>query len=116
MAVVPIICYAIVEWHPADRVARQFGMRQSIPNNPPNFDKLHKIDLRGKTDVYWPTRHQKWIAMWNNRQNQVLQGEQYSSVLSENSAYMDWYIPRTRRYISREGTISSGAVNSIFYS
>ena len=30
-AVVPLICFHVVEWHQPDRVLRQFGMQQPIP-------------------------------------------------------------------------------------
>ncbi|XP_043805078.1 serine/threonine-protein phosphatase 7 long form homolog [Manihot esculenta] len=33
-AVVPLICFHVVEWHQPDRVLRQFGMQQSIPHPP----------------------------------------------------------------------------------
>ncbi|KAF1873804.1 hypothetical protein Lal_00029510 [Lupinus albus] len=47
---VPLICFAIVEWHAADRIMRQFGLQQPIPQDPINLQKQHKMDLRGKND------------------------------------------------------------------
>ena len=35
-------------------------------------------------------------------------------LLHENSEYMQWYIRQTRRYISREGTLSTKVVNLIY--
>jgi len=52
-ATVPIICFATVEIHQADRVMRQFGLRQNIPPEPVNLDQVHKDDLRGRNDRDW---------------------------------------------------------------
>ena len=49
-ATVPIICFATVEIHQADRVMRQFGLRQNIPPKPVNLDQVHRDDLRGRND------------------------------------------------------------------
>ncbi|KAF1887493.1 hypothetical protein Lal_00040547 [Lupinus albus] len=62
-------------------VMRQFGLQQTIPQDPSNFDKLHKMDLRGKNEYNWPKKHE----------------------------YMQWYLQRTRRYISLDRTYSVGA-------
>ncbi|GMI75457.1 MAIN-LIKE 3 [Hibiscus trionum] len=61
-AVVPLIWYAVVEWHPVDRVQRQFGRLQTIPLDPPDFDDLHKITRQGKLEVDWSVKHVHWIA------------------------------------------------------
>jgi len=52
--VVALICFTTVGLHQADRVMRQFGFHQNIPNDPLNLDQLHKEDMRGRTDRYWP--------------------------------------------------------------
>lgn len=109
-AIVPLICYAIVEWHPIDRVMRQFGMHQGIPQEPPNFDRLHRIDMRGKTDVHWPDRHRQWIDLWDDRHNRIVRAVLFSGVLHENSDYMQWYIRHTRRYMTRMGACTAGTV------
>jgi len=53
-AVVPLICFATVEFHQADRVMRQFGYRQPIPHDSFNLDEVHKQDMRGRSNRYWP--------------------------------------------------------------
>ncbi|XP_019450702.1 PREDICTED: serine/threonine-protein phosphatase 7 long form homolog [Lupinus angustifolius] len=55
-------------------VKRQFGFGQPIPQDPVNSEKLHKVDLRGKTDYYWPHKHRRWIQIWNNWNNYVVDG------------------------------------------
>ncbi|KAF1893907.1 hypothetical protein Lal_00002452 [Lupinus albus] len=54
---VPLICFAIIEWYAADRVMRQFGLQQTIPQDPINLQKQHKMDLRGKNDHNWQQKH-----------------------------------------------------------
>ena len=54
-AEVSLICFAIVEWHPIDRVMRRFGLQQIIPDDPPNLDQLRDIDMRGRTYIFLPS-------------------------------------------------------------
>ena len=38
-AMVPLMCFQVVEWHQSDRVLRQFGMQQPISGCPSQFLK-----------------------------------------------------------------------------
>ena len=58
-AIVPIICFATVEFHQADRVMRQFGLRQNIPPDPINLDQVHRNDLRGRNERDWVAHHHR---------------------------------------------------------
>ncbi|KAH1190255.1 Serine/threonine-protein phosphatase 7 long form [Glycine max] len=52
-AVVPLICFQVIEWHQSDRVLRQFGMQQLIPGCPSQPLNIHGIPLKGKHDENW---------------------------------------------------------------
>ncbi|KAK9269286.1 hypothetical protein L1049_001056 [Liquidambar formosana] len=47
----PLICFDVLEWHFPDRVLRQFGFRQSIPEHCHTDERLHKVDRRGKPET-----------------------------------------------------------------
>ncbi|KAE8705565.1 putative linoleate 9S-lipoxygenase 5 [Hibiscus syriacus] len=92
ISVIPLICYAIIEWHPVDRVLRQYGCTQYIPGAPRNLDNVHNIDRRGKKDVNWVVRHRDWIALWENRYTLLAPRQYYAEtghMVTDN--YMNWF-------------------------
>ena len=70
--------------------------------------------MRGRTDIFWPHHHRHWNLKWNHWNNYIVHGEMDQGLLHENSEYMQWYIRRTRRYISREGAVSTEVVNLLY--
>ena len=52
-AVVPLICFQVIEWNQPDRVLRQFRMQQPIPGCPLQPLNIHDITLEGKHDENW---------------------------------------------------------------
>ncbi|KAL0285867.1 UNVERIFIED_CONTAM: hypothetical protein Sradi_7161700 [Sesamum radiatum] len=53
-SICPLIFYAIVEMHHPERVLRQFGMMQNIPDQPDTRDmSLHKITRSNRTGTDW---------------------------------------------------------------
>lgn len=46
---VQLINFHMVEWHATNRVLRQFGCIQPIPNPPQDFKEIHWIEKRVRT-------------------------------------------------------------------
>ncbi|KAH1214100.1 Serine/threonine-protein phosphatase 7 long form [Glycine max] len=91
-AVVPLICFHVVEWHQPDRVLRQFGLQQPIPGCPSQPQNLHGITLKGKQDENWFHLLAPIIGQWNNRAEfRVDVYPRQEGLLGYNSDYMVWY-------------------------
>ncbi|KAL4376104.1 hypothetical protein GQ457_02G017100 [Hibiscus cannabinus] len=67
-SVMPLIHFALVEMFYGDRVLRQFGYHQPVPNMPLNMDVYEQIDTRGKSDTNWSMKHAHYIELWNARE------------------------------------------------
>ena len=96
-ATVPLVCFHLVEKHTPDRVVRQFGMIQEIPNDVDTDTVLHAIDLRGKVGVDWMRKHALHLLHWGNRLEWCCQ-----AVLGDmppQHQYFDWFKRVTRRFI-----------------
>ncbi|KAK4487505.1 hypothetical protein RD792_005851, partial [Penstemon davidsonii] len=99
MSKVPLICFEKVEWHFPDRVLRQFGMLQGIPDPCDTIRDLHTIDRRGKRHVDWARWHEQYINLWINYQNFVVNGDFGVEHMDYNHPYMIWYRSITRMII-----------------
>lgn len=98
-AVVPLLCFELVEVHLPDRVMRQFRMRQDIPDHPNTRRDMHAIDRRGRTGADWSTYHAGYIELWSQRMALVFDGEIYDRPMSSRDPYMVWYRRITRLHI-----------------
>ncbi|XP_040863880.1 uncharacterized protein [Glycine max] len=88
-AVVPLICFHVVEWHQPDRVLRQYGLQQPIPGCPSQPQNLHGITLKGKQDENWFHLLAPIISQWNNAaQFRVDVYPRQQGLLGFNSDYM----------------------------
>ncbi|KAL5187429.1 Serine/threonine-protein phosphatase 7 long form [Glycine soja] len=99
-AVVPLICFQVIEWHQPDRVLRQFGMQQPIPESPSQPLNIHDITLKGKHDENWGQLFAPMIHQWNNRHAfRVDAYPRQEGLLSFNSDYMVWYRRKTKMFV-----------------
>ncbi|WJZ84265.1 hypothetical protein VitviT2T_003876 [Vitis vinifera] len=111
----PLICFHIIEWHRPDRVLRQFGFRQGIPQPCDNESILHKCDLKGRHDVDWTTRHGDYIQRWSSRHEHIARGEMAIGSLGYHNPYMVWYHSITIRFLTRTGSFHELLVIFMFY-
>ena len=99
-AVVPLICFQVIDWHQPDRVLRQFGMQQSIPGCPSQPLNIHGITLKGKHDENWGQLFGPMINQWNNRVDFRVDGyPRQEGLLSFNSDYMVWYRRKMKMFV-----------------
>ncbi|XP_020261002.1 serine/threonine-protein phosphatase 7 long form homolog [Asparagus officinalis] len=90
---VPLICFEIVEMHVPDRVLRQFGLAQHVPQF---VEKIERKAKKGGQQKDWAAEHQNYIHRWNDRHFCIV--EQIEPTPQE-SDYYTWYWRITRRWI-----------------
>ena len=100
-AMVPLVCFHLVEIHTPDRVVRQFGMIQEISRDVDIDTVLHAIDLRGKVSVDWMRKHAMLIVEWGNRLQRRC--EAVLSDMPPQHEYFSWFKRITRRFIDIPG-------------
>ncbi|KAH1246990.1 Serine/threonine-protein phosphatase 7 long form [Glycine max] len=90
------------EWHQPDRVLRQFGMQQPIPESPSQPQNIHGLTLKGKQDENWFQLLALMIGQWNNRADfRVDIYPRQEGLLSFNSDYMVWYRRKTKMFVDQ---------------
>ncbi|XP_074337378.1 serine/threonine-protein phosphatase 7 long form homolog [Apium graveolens] len=101
----PLICIFIVEFHCPDRVARQFGLVQSIPVDVVYSEAEHNTNLRGNDKIRWIQKHAASKSIWAQRLDHLFVGD---VIVAESAVpeYHPWYLERTVRFISRVGVFN----------
>ena len=107
---VPLLCFHVVEWHYPDRVRRQFGWYQCIPQDPLPDYGTHTTALRGMTDTDWNVKFHQELNMWNNRREHFVTTTYIIANQHYHSQYGDWYRQRTRRFITIAGAARARSV------
>ncbi|KAI8019140.1 hypothetical protein LOK49_LG04G02946, partial [Camellia lanceoleosa] len=107
MARVPLICFDIIDWHLPDRVLRQFGRVQSVPDRFDAHLAMHFRDRRGKMTIDWAKEYQTFIGEWNNRRNTIVHAERSNEVLTSLGPYMLWFRHHTRLVLSNPSDIAA---------
>ncbi|KAL7174507.1 hypothetical protein ACSBR2_033706 [Camellia fascicularis] len=107
MARVPLICFDIIDWHLPDRVLRQFGRVQTVPDRFDAHLAMHFRDRRGKMAIDWAKEYQTFIGEWNNRRNTIVHAERSNEVLTSSDPYMLWFRRHTRLVLSNPSDIDA---------
>ncbi|XP_075654866.1 serine/threonine-protein phosphatase 7 long form homolog [Castanea sativa] len=100
-SIVPLIHFWVIEGHYPERVLRQFGMKQGVPDNVDTSTELHKITLQGKQEKNWVQEHATHIARWAAHAT-IAESPPFHGVMSYNDEYMVWYRSITVRHITKE--------------
>lgn len=98
MARVPLICFALVEWHLPDRVLRQFGHPQ---HEPEPMEEYRRVDGRGRAKTDWTLYHRHHIEIWGHRSQHIVQPRAETEGGMDVDDYLRWYRPRTVPYLSQ---------------
>ncbi|XP_030957668.1 protein MAINTENANCE OF MERISTEMS-like [Quercus lobata] len=100
-SIVPLIHFWVVEGHHPERVLRQFGMKQGIPEDVDTSIELHKITLQGKHEKDWAQIHAPHIAKWAAHAR-IADAPAFHGEMNYNDEYLVWFRPRTIRHITKE--------------
>ncbi|MED6135446.1 hypothetical protein PIB30_046536 [Stylosanthes scabra] len=101
--------------HHVDRVKRQFGGEQQIPEDPVNLDGLLGVSAQGE-DQHWPTRHAEWYDGWRGRfapEHQItITPMQYPAMPAH--AYFEWWLDACRvRFLSPADALDDPSLDGL---
>ncbi|RYR27667.1 hypothetical protein Ahy_B01g051690 [Arachis hypogaea] len=87
----PLVSFECVEWHPTDRVRRQFGLQQLPLGLAFDIGRDHCRRLTGPRNHDWRARNIQWVTLWiSSRYNTLHIGEEIVD-FHPLQVYFDWY-------------------------
>ncbi|KAL7191374.1 hypothetical protein ACSBR2_023447 [Camellia fascicularis] len=113
MARVPLICFDVVEWHLPDRVLRQFGRVQSVPDQCDTEWRLHATDRRGRAGTDWSLYHMRYIQLWDACRDSIVQADWSDEVLLSYDPYMLWYRRHTHLLVGNPSHLSESGYQGL---
>ncbi|GFZ09841.1 hypothetical protein Acr_21g0004400 [Actinidia rufa] len=93
LAQIPFHYFDIIELYFLDRVMRQFGLSQHIPNYVDTGDELHDISRQGRREENWLLIHAAYLDMWHDMRDHIFV-EWHLTV--DLQSCMRWYMSITR--------------------
>ncbi|XP_072094151.1 serine/threonine-protein phosphatase 7 long form homolog [Arachis hypogaea] len=87
---VPLISFECIEWHASDRLRRQFGLAQGVPDQEEDLGEAYGEVLTGPKNQDWSGTHSFWVMHWMNRYSHVLV-EHIVPSHHQASVYLQWY-------------------------
>ncbi|QHO51693.1 uncharacterized protein DS421_1g33090 [Arachis hypogaea] len=89
-ATVPLISFECIEWHASDRLRRQFGLTQGVPQQERDLGEAHGQVLTGPKNQDWSGTHSVWVMHWMNRYSHILVQDTVPSQ-HQSDIYLHWY-------------------------
>ena len=87
----PLVSFECIEWHPTDRVRRQFGMQQLPPGPAFDLGRDHCKRLTGAQNHDWREIYSQWVNRWrSDRYNTLQLGEEIID-FHPLPVYYEWY-------------------------
>ncbi|KAD5507575.1 hypothetical protein E3N88_15278 [Mikania micrantha] len=97
-----LIYWNVVEYHPVERVMRQFGFLQEVPALFPFsrevLCKLRKTQRKGRLETDWSIHHALYVENWNHRRENMVEGVPANTPTALHT-YNDWFHQHTVLYI-----------------
>ncbi|XLU97815.1 hypothetical protein S245_012155, partial [Arachis hypogaea] len=89
-ATVPLISFECIEWHASDRLRRQFGLTQGVPQQERDLGEAHGQVLTSPKNQDWSGTHSVWVMHWMNRYSHILVQDTVPSQ-HQSDIYLHWY-------------------------